>query len=81
MIVTDPLGVSEPLTPPGQLHLLTLQTRNRNSLAAFFHELPGATYTLLFSHGNAVRNSGGGPGGERRTLRTEHAEAERKPSI
>jgi hypothetical protein len=55
MLLVDPDTQHKTLfTPPGQLHILNLRSRRGNNVKAFYHEIPQAKYTLLYSHGNAV---------------------------
>jgi hypothetical protein len=56
LMVQDVYGRTLPFTPPGELTVIKdIRTRRGNTICAFYIQQPEALFTLLFSHGNAVR--------------------------
>eukprot|EP00042_Codosiga_hollandica_P037725 m.300566 g.300566 ORF g.300566 m.300566 type:complete len:322 (+) comp55212_c2_seq3:427-1392(+) len=43
------------------VHVSRVRTRRGNTVVSIFIEIPGATYTVLFSHGNAIDLAATGP--------------------
>ena len=52
----DPSGQWFQLAPPNAaVHVFPVQTRRRNTVMACMIEVPDPRFTILYSHGNAVR--------------------------